>query len=190
MFSLICVLINGWVNNRETGDLRRHRGHYDVIVMKGGRCFSVSSNLSRLDNSPKRIGMRWLLKPSQGCDDILQLVRLDRIPQRICLYITREPGPVFYLLLRVSSDYAQPITGQVTEVTCPVIGWAQPELTPSKRQKMGPDHALCDDRDIVEKGMIIKALNKFKSYMEIYIIAFPFLHSENNECLRCWGCRI
>ena len=43
------------------------------------------------------------------------------------------------LLLRVSSDYAQPITGQVTEVTCPVIGWAQSELTPSKRQKTGPD---------------------------------------------------
>ena len=33
MFSLICVWINGWVNNREVGDLRRHRGHYDVIVM-------------------------------------------------------------------------------------------------------------------------------------------------------------
>ena len=30
------------------------------------------------------------------------------------------------------SDYAQPITGQVTEVTCPVIGQAQPELTPRK----------------------------------------------------------
>ena len=46
--------------------------------------------------------------------------------------------PVFYLLLGISSDYARPITGQVTEVTCPVIGQAQPELTPSKRQKMGP----------------------------------------------------
>ena len=45
------------------------------------------------------------------------------------------PRPVFCLLFGVSSDYAQPITGQVTEVTCPVIGWAQPELTPSKRQK-------------------------------------------------------
>ena len=33
MFSLICVWINDWVNNRETGDLRRHRGHYDVNVM-------------------------------------------------------------------------------------------------------------------------------------------------------------
>ena len=31
--SLICVWINGWVNIREAGDLRRHRGHYDVIVM-------------------------------------------------------------------------------------------------------------------------------------------------------------
>ena len=34
MFSLICVWINGWVNNREAGDLRRHRGHYDVNVMR------------------------------------------------------------------------------------------------------------------------------------------------------------
>ena len=33
MFSLICVWIIDWVNNREAGDLRRHRGHYDVIVM-------------------------------------------------------------------------------------------------------------------------------------------------------------
>ena len=33
MFSLICVWINGWVNNREAGDLRRHCAHYDVIVM-------------------------------------------------------------------------------------------------------------------------------------------------------------
>ena len=33
MFSLIFAWINDWVNNRETGDLRRHRGHYDVIVM-------------------------------------------------------------------------------------------------------------------------------------------------------------
>ena len=25
--------INGWVNNREAGDLKRHRAHYDVILM-------------------------------------------------------------------------------------------------------------------------------------------------------------
>ena len=33
MFSLICVWINDWVNNREAGDLRRHRAHHDVILM-------------------------------------------------------------------------------------------------------------------------------------------------------------
>ena len=31
--------INAWVNNREAGDLRRHRAHYDVIL---SLCFSVS----------------------------------------------------------------------------------------------------------------------------------------------------
>ena len=34
MFSLICVWINGWENNREAGDLKRYRAHYDVIVMR------------------------------------------------------------------------------------------------------------------------------------------------------------
>ena len=33
MFSLVCVWINDWVNNREAGDLRRNRAHYNVIVM-------------------------------------------------------------------------------------------------------------------------------------------------------------
>ena len=33
MFSFICVWINGWVNNREAGDLRCYRAHYDVIGM-------------------------------------------------------------------------------------------------------------------------------------------------------------
>ena len=33
MFSLICARINGWVNTGDAGDLRRHRTHYDVIVM-------------------------------------------------------------------------------------------------------------------------------------------------------------
>ena len=37
MFSLICAWINAWVNNREAGDLRRHRAHYDVIVI----CFWI-----------------------------------------------------------------------------------------------------------------------------------------------------
>ena len=34
MFTLIGSRINGWVSNREAGDLRRHRAHYDVTVMQ------------------------------------------------------------------------------------------------------------------------------------------------------------
>ena len=33
IFSLICAWINGLVKNCEAGNLRRHRAHYDVIVM-------------------------------------------------------------------------------------------------------------------------------------------------------------
>ena len=33
-FSLICAWINGWVNNGEAGDLRRHCANYDVIIIK------------------------------------------------------------------------------------------------------------------------------------------------------------
>ena len=33
MFSLICARINGWVNDGEAGDLRRHGSQYDVTVM-------------------------------------------------------------------------------------------------------------------------------------------------------------
>ena len=29
--------INGWVNNREAGDLRRYRAHYDGIIMRYGQ---------------------------------------------------------------------------------------------------------------------------------------------------------
>ena len=33
MFSLIYAWTNGWVNNQDAGDLRRHRAHYDATVM-------------------------------------------------------------------------------------------------------------------------------------------------------------
>ena len=33
MFSLICAWTNGWANNREAGDSRHRRAHYEVNVM-------------------------------------------------------------------------------------------------------------------------------------------------------------
>ena len=47
MFSLICVWINGWVNTREAGDLRRYRAHYDVTVMDTLPDFSGRKAVSR-----------------------------------------------------------------------------------------------------------------------------------------------
>ena len=33
MFSFVCAWTNSLVNNRDAGDLRRHRAHYDVTLM-------------------------------------------------------------------------------------------------------------------------------------------------------------
>ena len=34
IFSLICAWTNGWVDNRNAGDLRRHHANWDVTVMR------------------------------------------------------------------------------------------------------------------------------------------------------------
>ena len=41
MVSLIYAWINDWVNNHEAGNLRRHRGHYDVNVMPWKRAHNT-----------------------------------------------------------------------------------------------------------------------------------------------------
>ena len=48
MFSLICAWLNGWVNNREDGDLRRHRTHYDTTVMQ---CHKTSGARLNFDST-------------------------------------------------------------------------------------------------------------------------------------------
>ena len=56
MFSLICARINGWVNNREAGDLRHHQAHCDVIVM---HCWNVirssQQSFDGADNEARRL---------------------------------------------------------------------------------------------------------------------------------------
>ena len=41
MFSLNCVWVSGWMNNREAGDFRRHHTHYDVNEMV--KCTPIST---------------------------------------------------------------------------------------------------------------------------------------------------
>ena len=56
MFSLICAWINGWVNNRDAGDLRRYRAHYDVTAMVMSLWIRTSAALVR----------RWLYSGRVG----------------------------------------------------------------------------------------------------------------------------
>ena len=54
MFALICAWTNDWVNNREAGDLRHHRGHCDVNVMgpyKGSTSGETANNEILLNGS-------------------------------------------------------------------------------------------------------------------------------------------
>ena len=56
---LICTWMNGWVNNREAVDLRRHHAHYDVTVM-----LYVSSDVQ---HSPfGRLTINWLFSLPSG----------------------------------------------------------------------------------------------------------------------------
>ena len=52
MFSLICAWINGWVNNRDAGDLRRHRPHNYVTVMWIYFCVASDNNFFKISTYP------------------------------------------------------------------------------------------------------------------------------------------
>ena len=58
MFSLICVWINDWVNNREAGDLRRYCANYDVIVMFSETLIEILAQ--RILNIQYNFHIRWL----------------------------------------------------------------------------------------------------------------------------------
>ena len=62
MFSFIYARINGWVNTGGAGDLRRHRAHYDVIVIQY-MCYERSGPCSkRYQSFQARTWSVWFLK--------------------------------------------------------------------------------------------------------------------------------
>ena len=70
MFSLICAWLNGWVNIREAGILRRHRAHYDVIAMV---IFSQTGRHSKWTGTGGqfRIFLVHIIKSLALCEEIL-----------------------------------------------------------------------------------------------------------------------
>ena len=72
-FSLICVWINGWVDNREAGDLRRYRAHYDVTVMPlvAGRFYPCPSgslhwHRGNVTVVPVPVGQPWRIRENKS----------------------------------------------------------------------------------------------------------------------------
>ena len=63
MVSLICAWINAGVNNREAGDSRRHRAHYDVILMIRDKIISGRFTFWRLILEMKNIS--YLVQPME-----------------------------------------------------------------------------------------------------------------------------
>ena len=51
MFSSICSWTNGWANNRDAGDLRHHRAHYDVTVMSHANYTCCAIKLFRIGSA-------------------------------------------------------------------------------------------------------------------------------------------
>ena len=92
MFYLICAWINGWVNNREAGDLRRHRSHYDVIVMI---CvFHIShKNIARNSSVLKS----WQFAMAETCE--IWLGPINR-----CIYYARQTREIDQLLFHGSLE--------------------------------------------------------------------------------------
>ena len=80
MFSLICAWINGWINNRKAGDLRRYRAHYGVRCwMAYGTAYLYSLSYSTIfiffvgeDLSCFAFPVRYLKKStcSSLCNDL------------------------------------------------------------------------------------------------------------------------
>ena len=75
MFSLICTWINDWVNNRETGDLKRYRGHCDVNVMAVQREREIEEGEER-DMSPIHVIPTFMFQNNERCHN-LQVHRVD-----------------------------------------------------------------------------------------------------------------
>ena len=78
MFSLICVWINGCVNNGEAGDLRCHRAHYDVIVMEKPSAYLYVGQIATKTcwNHKKRV-LVWLLIYNDLLNDIPLIAQHD-----------------------------------------------------------------------------------------------------------------
>ena len=77
MFSLFSAWTNGWVNNRNTDDLRRYRTHYDGTVMSFQASISITVT---------HVNTHSRVPPAPPCVLIGYINSLSHIFCRVCAY--------------------------------------------------------------------------------------------------------
>ena len=111
MFFLICTWIDGCVNSREAGDLRSHRAHYDVIVMKIPDIAPLQSNhhgqplvnhwkkSGRVTFKPACIKLQSSIPPSYFLDLIYSFWLVGDMPPRLWLNyaMVLDNIPAYYI---------------------------------------------------------------------------------------------
>ena len=108
IFSLICAWLNGWVNNREAGDLRHHRAHYDVTVMVKKESYSSCScvhlfvQISPYQWWAKGISCNYITRPVKFITPIISYRLLPRKQIDSCwftpTYETQPQTPIIHLV--------------------------------------------------------------------------------------------
>ena len=74
-FPLICTWTNSWAKNRDVGDLRCHRTHYDVTVLINHRSM-ISKSLMRTALSCIDINLKEYQNLTLNPNDIMTLTKL------------------------------------------------------------------------------------------------------------------
>ena len=81
--SVICAWINGWVNDREAGDLRHHRAHYNVTLIWTQASMTIEFDIG---HDLEKWGIRIYRKMTRVTSDV------DLSSIRLVLYVFLRCG--------------------------------------------------------------------------------------------------
>ena len=118
MFSLICAWMNGWVNNRDTGYLRRHRAHYDVTVMLQGTSLVLGRWWLFFITAP--IKQPWRIRKMNHINSLITLIHITdkktkhskqtiRIFHGVLFMMTSSNGNIFCVTGHLCGEFTGPL---------------------------------------------------------------------------------
>ena len=110
MFSLICA----WANNGDTGDFRRHRAHYDVIIM----CAERSTTVHEV-NTVMQMTFSKCVFLNENVSISTNLF-LRYVPN--WRYTSAHMKPCGITLSRLDTIYTHWVFGTIHALTVPIVG--------------------------------------------------------------------